>query len=128
MSYSLASSFVDSLPKNPDTLEKHGYVRCDEATTDSSRWVWFRKRRTTFDGRYIFDVAIRYELSIGDALGAAYGENCEYTCNDVEVTFSQTQNDGTASKDEERAIELARFQIYPSSLRGLEKFITTLCP
>lgn len=68
-------SFRGSLPKKPDSLLKRDYARSDEERTDSSRWVWFKKRRKTFDGQYVLEVAIRYELFIGDAPAETEGES-----------------------------------------------------
>jgi hypothetical protein len=114
-------SFRDSLPQSPDRLEKRGYLRTEEATADSSRWVWFTKRRRTFDGKHELEVAIRYELSVGDALGATYAENCDYSLNDVEVSFSRIES-------AERANELVRVPACPHSLRELENLVSMFCP
>jgi len=115
---SSSQSFRDSLPKKPDSLVKRGYERFDEATTDGSRWVWFKKRRKTLDGQHILEVAIRYELSIGDAVGATYAQNCDYAFNDVEVSLSGIEPEQ----------ELVRVPVCPHTLRELEKFVAVFCP
>jgi hypothetical protein len=140
-------SFRDSLPPNPDGLEEKGYVRFDEATTDSSRWVWFKKRRKTWGGEHELEVAIRYELSMGDAPGATYSGNCNYTFNDVEVSFWRIEP-STDDADEVATVksldiyapieppleccpdpnELLHFEIHPKNLQELESLVKTLCP
>src|SRR5262245_58534419 len=107
ISSSRFQSFRDSLPRRPDSLVKRGYKRFDEETTDSSRWVWFKKRRKTLDGHHVLEVAIRYELSIGDALGATYAQNCDYAFNDVEISLSEIEPEE----------ELVRVPICPHNLR-----------
>lgn len=111
-------SFRDSLPERPDSLLKKGYERFDENTTDPSRWVWFRKRRETLDGQHVLEVQIRYELTIGDAVGVSYVQNRDYSFNDVEISLARI----------EPAQELVRVPICPRSLRELENLVSVFCP
>lgn len=121
-------SFRDSLPKNPDRLKKFGYVRTEEQTTDTSRWIWFKKRRRTFDAQHEIEITISYELSIGDAPHASYTENRDHLCNDVRVSFLR-QRDGNDEDPRDRVTdEVLRVEICPSSFRQLENMMKAFCP
>jgi len=66
----------------PEFLEKKGFVRREEETTDSVRWVWYEKVIDSVNSQIRFIVQIEFELFISDNC-ASYIENRDYGFNGI---------------------------------------------
>lgn len=72
---------MDDFSDKPDELITFGFIRRDEETTDSTRFIWYEK--TLKKGRFSYILQIEFELSISDDPYGSYSDNHSYTFNDI---------------------------------------------
>ena len=63
---------------NPDKLLSWGFEKEEEHSTDSVRWVCYKKRIDIGTSDMYFEIVITYELTIHDSPTATYSENHYY--------------------------------------------------
>ena len=68
-------------------LSRLGFIEIEEDTTDSSRWVWFRKGLYRVEA-LIAIIELKFSLTIEDDPYATYNENLFYSFE--QVTFLLT--------------------------------------
>jgi hypothetical protein len=98
--------FADSLPKEPHGLSKLGYIRSEEWSTDSDRWVLFTKTIRSFpwseflnhsakcEIAYELAITHKFELVIHDDPTVSTVDNFEYSYNDSYMRIYRNSIDG----------------------------------
>jgi hypothetical protein len=78
---------------NPDVLLEKGFSIEEENTSDSVRWVYFRRTIPIKKTGYQLVVVITYLLSISDTLNVKYTDNLYYSFEKAECILRA--EDGT---------------------------------
>jgi hypothetical protein len=68
------------ITKEPYFLEKAGFARREEETSDVVRWVWYEK---TIESQVTFVLQVEFEMSISDNPFVKTGDNFTYSFNGV---------------------------------------------
>ncbi len=71
--------FEDDLAK----LGRYSFVRRDEHSSDSVRWVWFERVLDSDESQIRFVIRIEFELAISDDPGATDRDNHSYSFNGI---------------------------------------------
>ena len=82
------------ITREPYFLEKAGFVRREEETTDVVRWVWYEK---TIESQVTFVVQVEFEMAISDDPFVKTSDNFSYSFNGVflKVIEEQTEEEET---------------------------------
>ncbi len=88
--------------KNPprDDLTRLSFEEYEEETTDSERWIWFRKHLFTFNSLNVI-AEVKYSLSISDDPLATYDNNCSYMFEGCALiaTYKEVYDNNISSYD-----------------------------
>lgn len=74
-----------------------GFEEEEEATSDSSRWVWYKKTIPIKDSGYYIQIIVTYLLSISDLPNVKYTDNLNYYFENLNVNFCDKNNNVLSS-------------------------------
>ncbi|MEK6777735.1 MAG: hypothetical protein AABY87_12790 [bacterium] len=116
--------------KEPEFLQKSGYNRRDEETTDSARFVWYEKTFGSIVSQLRFIIQVEFELFLYDDPFASYIENCCYSFNGVylKVIDRQMERCDNLSYDEDTELprEIDRCELNIHTFSRLRSFSNML--
>ena len=88
--------------REPDFLEKAGFVRRDEETTDVVRWVWYERTIDSVESEVTLVLQVEFELSISDNPVVRTSDNFSYNFNGVYLKISERPVETANSRSYER--------------------------
>jgi len=95
--------------REPYFLEKAGFLRRDEETTDVDRWVWYERTIDSIESQVTLILQVEFEMSISDNPFVRTSDNFCYSFNGVylKVIERQMERWDSQSYDEEAFMRLA---------------------
>jgi hypothetical protein len=91
------------ITREPNFLEKLGFVRRDEETTDVVRWVWYERTLDSVDSQVTLILQVDCELSISDDPFVRTIDNFSYSFNGVYLKIIERQMDSEQSESADEA-------------------------
>lgn len=88
--------------REPYFLEKTGFLRRDEETTDVDRWVWYEKTIDSIESQVTLILQVEFELSISDDPFVRTSDNFCYSFNGVYLKIIERPVETADSRSYER--------------------------
>jgi hypothetical protein len=101
------------ITREPYFLEKAGFVRRDEGTTDVVRWVWYERTVHLVESEVTLVLQVEFELSISDYPFVRTIDNFSYSFNGVYLKITEGQSEADDSQSEDRENFLKNPHIMP---------------
>lgn len=86
----------------PYFLEKAGFVRRDEETTDVDRWVWYERTIDGIESQVTLILQVEFEMSISDNPFVRTSDNFSYNFNGVYLKIIERPAETPDSRSCER--------------------------
>lgn len=111
------------IPREPLFLEKAGFVRRDEETSDVVRWVRYEKTLESIDSQVTLVLQVEFELSISDNPYVRTIDNFSYSFNGVYLKIIERQMETGDSESDDEATYLTNPHILPlgASMKAIMK-------
>lgn len=87
----------------PYFLEKAGFVRRDEETTDVDRWIWYERTIDGIESQVTLILQVEFEMSISDNPFVRTSDNFWYSFNGVYLKIIERQMDREDSESADKA-------------------------
>ena len=113
-------TFLRNFDCDPDRLERYSFVRRDESSTDSVRWVWFERVLDSNECNLRLVIRIEFELAISDEPGASYRENRSYSFNRVVLEVDKV------SDEPDKTEFLGEYELNIQTLREVKQLANLL--
>lgn len=90
------------IAREPFFLEKAGFVRRDEETTDVVRWVWYERTIDSIESQMRLILQVEFEMSISDNPFVRTSDNFSYSFNGVYLKIIERPAETADSRSYER--------------------------